>query len=42
LTLLEAPASVSAEAAPAWHAFVDEIEVLWGQEIRTRSGSSAS
>ena len=33
LTLLEAPASVSADAAPAWQALVDEISVLWGQDI---------
>jgi pimeloyl-ACP methyl ester carboxylesterase len=33
LTLLEAPATVSAEAAPAWQAFVEEIGVLWGQDI---------
>jgi pimeloyl-ACP methyl ester carboxylesterase len=33
LTLLEAPALVSAEAAPAWRAFVEEIVVLWGQDL---------
>jgi pimeloyl-ACP methyl ester carboxylesterase len=33
LTLLEAPAVVSAEAAPAWQALVDEISVLWDQDI---------
>jgi pimeloyl-ACP methyl ester carboxylesterase len=42
LTLLEAPALVSADDAPAWRAFVEEIDVLWGQDIPTRSGSSAS
>jgi len=33
LTLLEAPGLVSADAAPAWQALVDEISVLWGQDI---------
>src|SRR4051794_40560619 len=33
LTLLEAPALVSAEAAPAWQAFVDEISFLWGKDM---------
>jgi len=33
LTLLEAPASVSADGAPAWQALMDEISALWGQDI---------
>jgi pimeloyl-ACP methyl ester carboxylesterase len=33
LTLLEAPAVVPAEAAPAWQALVDEITSLWGEDI---------
>jgi pimeloyl-ACP methyl ester carboxylesterase len=34
LTLLEAPALVPADDAPAWEALVEEIDVLWGQDIR--------
>jgi pimeloyl-ACP methyl ester carboxylesterase len=33
LTLLEAPAVVPAEDAPAWHAFVDEIILLWDEDL---------
>jgi pimeloyl-ACP methyl ester carboxylesterase len=33
LTLLEAPAVVPVEAAPAWQALVDDISLLWGKDI---------
>ncbi len=33
LTLLEAPALVSDEEAPAWQALVDEVTALWSEDI---------
>jgi pimeloyl-ACP methyl ester carboxylesterase len=33
LTLLEAPAAVPAEDAPAWHALIAEIRDLWDQDL---------
>jgi len=33
LTLLEAPALVSADDAPAWHALIEEVRILWDEDI---------
>jgi pimeloyl-ACP methyl ester carboxylesterase len=33
LTLLEAPVPMSADADPAWQALVDEVGLLWGQNL---------